>query len=294
MYKSMRRRIIALSVAVAVLPILAACSSTAAAPKASPTSHGSLPTSALLSPGQLTIGINTTYPPFSYQASGKVTGLDVDLIDATSKQMGLKPVLSDTPFEGLITGLQAKRVDIVWSAFRDDPTKQAVFDFVDYLQGGMLLVVQKGNPAKVHELTDLCGKTVGVTTGSTPEITELTALSKQCATAGKQPVTVQQNQSDTSTLLALQQGRIVADFVGAGAAAYTAKTRPDDFATAGPLVKQGYYGVVVPKGNSALVKALESGVQAIIDNGTYGKILAKYGLSQIAVPHVGFNGKPLS
>src|SRR5258708_8655190 len=58
----------------------------------------------LITPGTLTVGSDTTYPPqeFIDTATGKATGFDVDLITAIATKMGLKVKIVTTGFDTII------------------------------------------------------------------------------------------------------------------------------------------------------------------------------------------------
>src|SRR5438874_12864746 len=75
--------------------LLAACgsnSSSGAVPTPNPKTPTVTPPSDLITPGTLTVGSDTAYPPQEYidTTSNKATGLDVDLITAIAQRMGLK------------------------------------------------------------------------------------------------------------------------------------------------------------------------------------------------------------
>ncbi len=56
----------------------------------------------------------------------------------------------------------------------------------------------------------------------------------------------------------------------------------------GSYTDRSYLGVGMPKG-SPLVQPLQAAVQYLIDNGTYGKIVAKWGLEDGAIRQVPVN-----
>lgn len=53
---------------------------------------------------------------------GKLTGFDIDLINALSKEIQLTPAPMPMEFKGLIPALQGKRLDIINSAMYVNPT----------------------------------------------------------------------------------------------------------------------------------------------------------------------------
>lgn len=130
-------------------------------------SHAAVET---IAPGKLTYGTAATFMPFEFVKEGKLTGFDIDLINALSKEIRLTPAPMPMEFKGLIPALQGKRLDIINSAMYVNPTRAAQVDFVPYLKIGSRVVVSKGNPAKItgRDLS-LCGKNIAVTLGGIEE-----------------------------------------------------------------------------------------------------------------------------
>src|SRR5881275_3499536 len=101
--------------------LLAACgsnSSTGAVPTPNPKTPTVTPPNDLITPGTLTVGSDTTYPPQEYidTTTNKATGFDVDLITAIAQRMGLKANVVTTKFDTIFDDLSNKRSDVVISA----------------------------------------------------------------------------------------------------------------------------------------------------------------------------------
>src|SRR5207248_10687836 len=115
--KSLRILLVALFVVFSLL--LAACGSSGGTGSAStPTAKPSIaPPTDLITPGTLTVGSDTTYPPqeFVDTATGKPTGFDIDLITEMAKRMGLQAKIVKANFDTIIDDLNAKRYDVVIS-----------------------------------------------------------------------------------------------------------------------------------------------------------------------------------
>src|SRR5258707_14098026 len=89
--------------------LLAACgSSTTTGGGSTPTANPQTPTVAppsdLITPGTLTVGSDTNYPPFEYidTATGQAKVFDVDLITAIAQRMGLQAKMVPTKFDRTI------------------------------------------------------------------------------------------------------------------------------------------------------------------------------------------------
>src|SRR6266581_9223767 len=141
--------------------LLAACgsnSSTGAVPTPNPKTPTVTPPKDLITPGTLTVGSDTTYPPQEYidTTTNKATGFDVDLITAIAQRMGLKANVVTTKFDTIIDDLSNKRFDVVISAVSITPERQKKVAFVPYFNAGESLLVAAGNPKNITSLTDLC------------------------------------------------------------------------------------------------------------------------------------------
>ncbi len=96
--------------------------------------------------GKLTYGTAATFMPFEFVDNGKLTGFDIDLINALSKKVNLESAPMPMEFKGLIPALQGKRLDIINSAMYMNKTRAQQVDFVPYMKIGNRVVVRKGNP----------------------------------------------------------------------------------------------------------------------------------------------------
>ncbi len=59
------------------------------------------------------VGTNAEYPPYEYLENNKVVGFDADIIEELSKRVGFNYKWSNMNFDGLISALQAKKVDMI-------------------------------------------------------------------------------------------------------------------------------------------------------------------------------------
>src|SRR5690606_7650331 len=64
--------------------------------------------------GTLLVGLEGTYPPFSFQGDdGKLTGFEVEFAEELSKHLGVKASLKPTKWDGMLASLDSKRIDVV-------------------------------------------------------------------------------------------------------------------------------------------------------------------------------------
>jgi polar amino acid transport system substrate-binding protein len=270
--------------------LLSACgsNSTTTGSGSTPTANPATPTVAapndLITPGTLTIGSDTTYPPQEYidPASGHAKGFDIDLITAIAQRMGLKTNVVTTNFNTIIDSLLAKRFDVVISAVTITPERQKKVDFVPYFNAGESLLVQNGNPLNLKSTADLCGQKVGVQNG-TIEQADLQTASTACKNAGKSPIemTVLTNQTDVIQLLATN--RVVATYQDSPVTDYYNKLFPGRFTVGGSVANAAPEGIVVRKGDSAMFHAIQTTLNQLKADGTYNSLIQKWGLTNEAI-----------
>lgn len=240
--------------------------------------------------GRLLVGSDIAYAPVEFYEEGtnRAVGIDIDLCEAIARQMGLRGCeFRNTTFDGIIPALKAKRFDIIMSAMSDTPERQKEIDFIDYFKAGTSILVRKGNPDRIASLDDLCGKAVGIQKGTTQE--EVANAQKEKCKARGSDLTVLTFETDPEAQQALKAGRTVADMNDFPVAAYVAQTT-GDFEVVGEQIEAGPYGIGVRKEDTDLRDALQKALKAIIADGTYDRILAKWNVTQGALKTAAVNG----
>src|SRR5216684_5432836 len=194
--------LVVVGIMVVLCLLLAACGGTTTT-GSSPTPNPATPTVAapndLITPGVLTVGSDTTFPPQESidPTTNKAVGFDVDLITAVAQRMGLQAKIVTTKFDTIIDDLAAKRFDVVMSAVSVTPEREKKVDFVPYFNAGESLLVRAGNPLNIKSTADLCGRNVGVQTG-TIEQDDLKTANDACVKAGKPAIHVTFLQDQTA------------------------------------------------------------------------------------------------
>ena len=76
--------------------------------------------------GTLKIGLCPEYPPFeSVNDAGDIEGFDADLAAAIAEEMGVEVEFANTPWEGLISGLNNGDFDMIMSAMSPEEATAA-------------------------------------------------------------------------------------------------------------------------------------------------------------------------
>ncbi|RST18454.1 ABC transporter substrate-binding protein [Streptomyces sp. WAC05374] len=254
--------------------------------------------------GEIKVGSDIAYAPVEFKdKDGKVVGIDPDLAEAMSKQLGVRFVFENGTFDTLITGLRAKRYDMAMSAMTDtkdrqqgidSETKKKVgegVDFVDYFSAGVSIYTKKGADKGIKSWADLCGKKLVVQRGTVSEDLAK-AESAKCVKAKKGKIAIEAFDTDQQAQTRLRAGGADAGSSDFPVAAYTVKTSGggNDFQIVGSQVEAAPYGIAVAKGNTQLRDAIKAAMDAVIANGEYKRILDKWGVAAGAVTEAKING----
>jgi polar amino acid transport system substrate-binding protein len=235
--------------------------------------------------GVLQVATDPNYPPSAFKnSSGTIIGVGADFTAAITAKTGLRFKWVEVPFDGMLGGLQAKRFDASWSAWSVTPERAEVLNLVTYLQGGTSALVKAGNPKGIKNSLDLCGLTVAAQSGTVQAQTDMDGLQKQCGTAGKAKITAMLLPQQTNVNQAVSTGRADAMLADNTAVAYQAQLQPDLFqSVATILLRPSAAGIAIRKDNLQLAKALSATYNALIADGTYAKILARWNISNSAI-----------
>lgn len=233
----------------------------------------------LVDKGALTFGVAATFAPFEFQKDGKLTGFDIEMIEALSKKLSLKPTPMNMEFKGLIPALQGKRIDLINSAMYMNAQRAEQVEFIPYLKIGNQVIVRAGNPAKITGRdTSLCGKSIAVTLGGIEE-TYARQDDKRCRDAGQAAVTVMTLPTAQDSALTLRQGRADAAFDSTPGAVELMEKVPGVYTTAGPEFEQNtQIGMAVRKGDTAMKSAIEAALKEIVADGTYRALIESWKL----------------
>ncbi|OTA18158.1 periplasmic solute-binding protein [Xenorhabdus beddingii] len=111
------------------------------------------------STGIFRIGTEGAYAPFSYHdASGKLTGFDVEIGREIALHMKVKPEFVEGKWDGLIGGLDAGRSDAVMNQIAITPEREKKYSFsLPYVISKAVLITRKDNN-DIKSFSDLKGK----------------------------------------------------------------------------------------------------------------------------------------
>ena len=275
---------------------LTACSgSTASVPTAAHTAqyskklHDLLPTS-VRSRGVLRVGTDASYAPMSAFGPDGLTiiGMVPDLGVQIGRILGVRLQFHNTDFATLLGQVGSSDLNVAISAMTDTPERAKTVDFVDYFRAGTSIGVQRGNPAGITELNDLCDKEVAVESDTT-QVDLLSRTQKNCA---NKPILVKTYPTNSDALVQLRTGRAMAvlnDYPPAVYLVNDVRTRSQYQLASTLQYEPGLYGIVVAKGQPGIRDAVAGALAQLLHSGVYADILARWHVQDGAVQQISIN-----
>ena len=227
------------------------------------------------SAGVLNVGMANNYPPNEFKDdNGAPAGWAVDLTNALGGVLGLKVNFDIGTFDNILPAVKAGKDDVGVSSFTDTLEREKQVDFVNYYSAGIQWASPKG---KTVDPDNACGLKVAVQATTYQDTHEVPAKSKACTDAGKPAITVFKYDAQDQATNALVVGQVDAMSADSPVTLYAISKTKDKLQTAGDAFEVAPYGMPVAK-DSAFTPVLQKALQSLIDDGTYNKILAKWGV----------------
>lgn len=217
----------------------------------------------------LKIGTDATYPPMETidEATGKVVGFDVDVMNAICEKVNCVPNFVNTAWDGIFAALQQGEFDLVMSGVSITEEREKTMDFSEpYIVVSQAIMLRVDNADKTLDDFKSGGLKLAAQTGTTNA-----QLSEELV--GRDNTQLYDNFS--AAILALQNADVDGVIIdGTSAAAYE-----QEFAgelTIGITgLQSDPLGIVLQEGDGT-VDAINEGLAAIQSDGTLDALVAKY------------------
>ncbi|MDK4574413.1 amino acid ABC transporter substrate-binding protein [Kingella kingae] len=133
-------------------PVAAASEATVA------TANGSL-IERINNKGVITVGTEGTYAPYTYHdASGKLTGYDVEVTRAVAAKLGVQVEFKETQWDAMMAGLKGGRFDLVANQVAlTSPERQATFDKAEPYSWSGSSILAREDETRVKDLSSIKG-----------------------------------------------------------------------------------------------------------------------------------------
>ena len=219
-------------------------------------------------PATLRIGSEGYYPPFNYiDESGSLKGFDIDIALALCERMEVECELVAQDWDGIIPALLAGKYDAIVASMSITEERRQVVSFTDKYYSNLVRFVAAKDAA--FDPDDLTGKNIG-----TQRATVAASWLEENA-AGAQ---VKLYDTQENVFLDLTAGRLDAVFAD-GLVLY--EWLQTDAGVDFTLVGDGYsldegIGIAVRQEDEDLRQRLNAALAAILADGTYAEVNAKY------------------
>jgi ABC-type amino acid transport substrate-binding protein len=215
----------------------------------------------------LKVATDPTFIPFEMKnIHGSLEGFDIDLMNAIAQVVGLTIKWESLPFDGMISTLQAKRVDAAISGITITTERLKTISFSrPYFKAGLAIVVRENN-TDIQDFNSLKGKKIAVQIGSTGADFAKTIPNAKISTFNSGPDFFQD----------LINGNVDAVISDAFATLYAIKKgNLQGIKVVTNLLTEEFYGIATPK-NSLYLETINKGIDILLSNSTYEQIYQKW------------------
>lgn len=228
---------------------------------------------AVVDSGVLRVGMCPEYPPFeSIDENNAIVGFDPSLAAAIAEAMGVSVECINTPWEGLIAGLDNGDFDIIMSAMSPEEATAAT-DAVELSENYYVLsdvIVVRADNTDITSKEDLAGKIVGV-----QDACSAANAAEDLPNQGIEVATLNHYVRNAEAYAELANGRIDALVVSATYANEQAKNNPEYKVINDPLHEVGI-AVVAKQGSVALIDKVNEIIAQLKESGTYDTIAVEW------------------
>ncbi len=258
--------------AVLLLGALAGCGKSGGSASDGSASGGGEPDdqlAAIQKAGKIVVGIEGTYPPFTYhdQETNELIGLDIEVAKAIAEKLGVEVEFFEAAWDSLLTGVDSGRLDTVINDVGVSDERKEKYDFTDSYLYIPKQVVVRGDNDEIKTEADLKGKKIATTATN--------VFNPWFEERGAEIVGIDTPAEAASLLLS---GR--ADFVNFDPLVLKCylDEHPDANLKVAFAIPDSYEEIAIPvrKGEDRLLKAINDALNELLSDGTLSEISVKY------------------
>lgn len=226
-----------------------------------------------------TVGFDAEFPPYGYMdENGEYVGFDLDLAQEVCARNGWELVKQPIDWNAKDMELNNGNISCIWNGFTMNGREEDYTWTTAYVDNSQVFAVAASSG--IEKKADLAGKVVAVQADSSAlaalndeEVPENTALRDSFADL------IEYADYNTA-FMDLEQGNVDAVAIDIGVASYQVEKREKGkFIILSEALATEQYGVGFKKGNTELRDSVQKTLDAMADDGTFGKIAEKWGLS---------------
>ena len=223
--------------------------------------------------GKLTVATSPDFAPYEFYSIDEdgnptLSGFDMDLAQYIADKMGLELEVVPMDFDGVLSELSQKNVDLGMAGLSPDPAREDAMDFSDlYYKGGQSFVTVKDKADQFKTLEDANNKdySIGAQTGS---------IQLDLANENTPDADIVSLPKVTDLITELLTGKMDGAFIETAVAESYQKNYPDlQIVCDVPYDTEGS-AIGVCKGNDGLLKAVNDAIADALEDGSMDKFIA--------------------
>jgi len=220
----------------------------------------------------ITIGSDTTYPPFETvnPETNEAEGFDIDMMVAICELVNCQAEIVTAAWDGIFAALAAGEWDVVVSGVTITPERDEIVDFTNsYMRYGQVIMV-RADETEVIDVDTLAGHLVGSQLGTTNEAKAIEVVGED---------NVKSFETFAVAVEALLAGDVDAIILDSPAADGYMLENPGEMKIVGDLLTSEDLGIVVQEGDAELQDAFNAALDQLIDNGDLYDICDKWAIT---------------
>lgn len=222
--------------------------------------------------GKLTVATSPDFAPFEFYSldeSGKPTlaGFDVALAQYIADYMGLELEIIPMDFDGTLSELTSKKVDLSMAGYSPDPARENSMAFSDvYYTSGQAFICTRKNVSKFSTIADAnkAEYQVGVQIGS---------IQYGLAQENTPDADIVQLSKVTDIIAEVLSGKLDGAFVETAVAETYIKNYPELTIALDVSYEKDGYVIGVSKGNEALLTSVNQAIAKAKEDGSLAKFI---------------------
>lgn len=268
----MKKRIFSICMATIMILGMVACGSSEQPEQQPEEQQTQQENEATLNYDKIVVGLDDTFAPLGFRdEEGNLSGVDVELIEATGEIMGIPFELQPIDWAMKETELANKNIDMIWNGYTiTDERKEKVAFSQPYLKNRQVVVTMADSD--INTLADLTDKTVA----AQAESSAIDAINSKPEIA-QTFKSLGEFETNDQCLMDLEAGRtdaVVADEVIIRY--YVSKKGEEKYKILEEDFGKEEYGIGVRKEDTQLLEALNVALDTLKENGTTKEISEKW------------------
>ena len=219
--------------------------------------------------GKLSIATSPDFPPFeSLGDSGKVEGIEIDILNLICEKLGVKLEINQMDFDSVLPAIQAGKFNVGVSGISVTPKREKnVLFTTPYCLAAQAIVVLKDSPITCK--ADLTDKKIAVQTGTTAETYCMENKYEISSFAAN-------SDAQTALLTGKVDAWVIDDLTAAEMVKAYNEANGDQLVILSEALTTEPYAFAFSFGSETLVEEINKIIKELLADGTIAEIFAKY------------------